>query len=186
MENTFAALRKQMETEDAMREHVIKRSRDALKASKAAIYALHRDDLEEGRRLIGEASTVLQGLFTEVSPALRQQGALSSAVEEYVEAALFLHFLDKQDLLSYSEHPDVLPEEYLGAISDFTGELGRHAVLRAIAKDKERVQKVRELVDMVYGELSQFDFRNSELRRKFDAVKYNLQKIENVLYELSL
>lgn len=36
------------------------------------------------------------------------------------------------------------------------------------------------------GQLLQFDFRNGNLRKKFDALKYTLKKMENTTYELSL
>uniref|UniRef100_K3X419 BED-type domain-containing protein n=1 Tax=Globisporangium ultimum (strain ATCC 200006 / CBS 805.95 / DAOM BR144) TaxID=431595 RepID=K3X419_GLOUD len=39
---------------------------------------------------------------------------------------------------------------------------------------------------LVASSISQFDFRNGPLRKKFDSVKYNLRKLENTLYELSL
>lgn len=32
----------------------------------------------------------------------------------------------------------------------------------------------------------EFDFRNGPLRRKFDGVKYDVRKIDDILYELSL
>ena len=32
----------------------------------------------------------------------------------------------------------------------------------------------------------QFDFRNSELRRRFDGVKYTVRKLENLAYEVDL
>jgi len=48
------------------------------------------------------------------------------------------------------------------------------------------VEKTRDIIENIFGELVQFDFRNSDLRRKYDSVKYNLKKVENLLCELSL
>jgi predicted translin family RNA/ssDNA-binding protein len=80
----------------------------------------------------------------------------------------------------------VEPEEYLLGLCDLTGELVRYAVRKGTAKDKRAVQNARDMVDGINGELLQFDLRNGELRKKYDSVKYNLQKIETVLYDLSL
>ena len=39
---------------------------------------------------------------------------------------------------------------------------------------------------MMYGELLKFDFRDNEVRRKFDAVKYDLRKLEDLVLDLKL
>jgi len=35
-------------------------------------------------------------------------------------------------------------------------------------------------------EMMKFDFKNGQLRRKYDGVKYAVKKCENILYELSI
>ena len=50
----------------------------------------------------------------------------------------------------------------------------------------QAVRLCRDLVDAMMGEMLQFDLRNGALRKKYDALKYTLRKMENVLYELSL
>jgi predicted translin family RNA/ssDNA-binding protein len=179
----LARLREQMDAADARREKLIKESREITKRSKQAIYDLHRGDLAQAKAEITAAEAVIARLRPESANA--QTGAFSGALEEYAEAKLFLHWLEKGDLLP-STQLDVSAEEYLGALSDLTGELGRHAVLRATARDKVTVQHVRDMLDAIHGELMHFDFRNGDLRRKYDAVKYNLQKAEQILYDLSL
>ena len=63
---------------------------------------------------------------------------------------------------------------------DFTGELNRYAVLRATARDLPAVHQCRDVVDQLFGQLMLFEWRNGNLRRKFDAVKYTLKKLEQV------
>ena len=36
------------------------------------------------------------------------------------------------------------------------------------------------------GLFLKFDFRNGNIRKKYDSLKYTLKKLENTLYELSL
>lgn len=43
---------------------------------------------------------------------------------------------------------------------------------------------IREVSTTPFG--MQFDFRNGALRKKFDALKYTLKKMETTLYEQSL
>lgn len=52
----------------------------------------------------------------------------------------------------------------------FTGELNRFAVLRATARDVEGVKRCRDVADALFAQLMLFDWRNGNLRRKFDAV----------------
>jgi len=184
--NDFEKLRGEMESYDEAREKIIKESREILKASKQAIYALHRSDLKEAQALLKTAADVKKRLEQEMreDPTLRT-GGFSGACEEYVEALSFLRFLEKGDLLPYGD-AGVQAEEYLGGLADLTGELGRRAVILATARDKKGVEKIVVFTNTVYGEFVKFDFRNGELRKKYDSIKYNLQKMENVLYDLTL
>lgn len=71
-------------------------------------------------------------------------------------------------------------------IMDFTGELNRHAVLIATKRDICAVQKCRETLDLLNAQLMSFNWRNGNLRRKYDGVKYTLKKLEQIIYELTL
>lgn len=77
-------------------------------------------------------------------------------------------------------------EEYICGVIHFCQELGRYAVGRATVGDADSVVLCRDLVQQVFGQLLEFDFRNGPLRRKYDGVKYVLRRLEDVLYELSL
>ncbi|KAF4029216.1 Translin family [Phytophthora infestans] len=183
----FIDMNQELHEYDEMREKIIKRSREILKSSKQAIFALHRSDTAEALRMLGDAEKVIPELvaLTEKYPSLRD-GALSSSLEEYVEAKCFWYYLDTKRLLPRREVPIVLKNEYLGGVVDFTGELMRYAVVKATAREVDEVKRCKDMVEAISGELIQFDFRNGPLRRKFDSVKYNLRKLENTLYELSL
>lgn len=184
----FDAIRDRMEAYDEARETIIKRSREILKGSKQAISSLQRGDQKKAESLLQEAERVMKELLPETKnhPLLREQGAFSAAMEEYVEAKSFLHFIMNGDLLGFDALPDATDEEYLKGLSDLTGELNRHVVRQATKGDRETVERAHLLVDEIYDQLSKFDFRNSDLRKKYDGIKYNLQKIERVLYDLSL
>jgi len=114
-------------------------------------------------------------------------------MEEYVEARCFYEFEKNKRLPLKKEIEAEIGDEfkmnyntYLGGLSDFTGELVRKAVILATKKRIEEVKKLYETVEEIYGALIEFDFRNGETRKKFDSVKYNLAKLENITYELSL
>jgi translin len=183
----FAVLKKSLESYDAARDIIIKESRDITKLSKQAIYSLHREDPRTARQQLADAEKVIAKLLKEIKadPTLRT-GSFSASLEEYTEARAFLHFLETGKLITCKELKFVEAEEYLLGLCDFTGELMRYAVLRATKRDKKAVEAAREMIDGIYGQFVQFDFRNSELRKKYDSIKYNLQKVENVLYDMAL
>ena len=135
------------------------------------------------------------------------------AMEEYAEAWLFLNFLVRATELGREDSWDtalaprsalaesspagrlVTESEYIGGALDFCGEMNRWAVRRASERDAGRVgtpayaslvSHCRDLAVAVQEELLQFDFRNGELRRKFDALKYTVRNLERVLYDLAL
>uniref|UniRef100_M4BYQ6 Translin n=1 Tax=Hyaloperonospora arabidopsidis (strain Emoy2) TaxID=559515 RepID=M4BYQ6_HYAAE len=167
-----------MHEHDEMREQIIKRSRKILKASTTS--TIHQVYYVTIDQVIPELVALAKR-----HPSLRD-GALAASLEEYVEAKCLGYYLDHQRLLPRRDVPVVQKNEYLGGVIDFTGELMRLAVVKATVRDVEEVKRCKAMVEAISGELIQFDFRNGPLRRKFDSVKYNLRKLENTLYELSL
>jgi len=185
-EKEFEEIKAQFEAFDEKREAIIKESRDILKKSKQAIYSVHRDDIEKAKRLLSEAESVKRKLEKEInSDTSLRTGGFSHALEEYVEAATFLHFLEKGKILTMKSM-GVTPEEYLGGLADLTGELCRRAVIMATKNESEAVKLIHEAVEGIYGQFVKFDFRNGDLRRKYDSIKYNLQKVERILYDLGI
>jgi predicted translin family RNA/ssDNA-binding protein len=183
----FEQLRRELESYDSRRDTIIKESRDITKLSKQAIYSLHRDELDVARKQLIDAEKVINKLLKDIrsDPTLRT-GGFSGSLEEYTEAKAFLNFLESGTLLPKRDLKYVDAEEYLLGLCDLTGELMRYAVIRATKRDKKAVENARAIIDAVWGQLTLFDLRNSELRKKYDSIKYNLQKVENVLYDMAL
>ncbi len=175
-------MRKELEKNYEDREKIIGKSRKILSYSKSSIYSIQRNEIKEAEDLIKKAEKGLLELKKIVGD--NKNGHFSSAMQEYVEAICFLNLVKKNKLISRKEI-DCGVEDYLCGIADTTGELARKAVLLATKKDIKGVKDIRDIVDYIYGEMSKFDLRNSELRRKFDAIKWNLKKIEDLMYDLS-
>lgn len=186
-EDEFSDICEQMKEYDATRESIIKATRDVLKCSKQAIYSLHRSDMVQARKLLQTAEEGAKELLPSVQKdeSLRH-GSFANACEEYVEARTFEYFLNHGKLMTLKELEFVDRSEYLGGLADLTGEVTRYAVIQASKRDVPAVEHCKELVDALYGQLILFDFRNGSLRKKFDSVKWNLKKLETIIYELSL
>jgi len=171
----FSKLKKELEDKDKLREKNIILSRQLTKKSKQAIYLIHRGEGSKAEKLLREVKKSFP----------KNNENMSSSLEEYAEAMLFLHFAKTKKILPY-EKLKVGAENYLGGMADFTGELGRLAVLLGSKKQTKDVELIRDLVDEIFGEFMKIDFRNGELRRKYDAIKWNLSKIEQILYDLKI
>lgn len=186
-EKEFEKLRKEMQDYDSEREKLIKKSRDVLKLSKQIIYSVHRDELEEAAVLIKgiEKEKKKLEVIAGHSPALGFEGSLKVALQEYAEALLYHGFIKEKRLVT-SEELKIKTDHYILGLCDLPGELVRKAVFWAGKGKVEQVVLIKELVDRVYGILLKFDFRDNEIRRKFDSIKYDLRKLEDLVLDLKL
>jgi len=181
------SMQKEMADFDSEREDLIKKSRDLIKLSKQVIYSVHRDDIKDAEKLIKDMNTKLAELnkIAKKDNRLPQEGSYRVAVGEYVEAILYFEFVKNKKIPNRKElKVDTI--HYLLGLCDLTGELVRKAVFLA-GKDKSKdVLVIKDLIDDIYGELLKFNIRDNELRRKFDSVKYDLKKLEDLVLDLKL
>jgi len=184
---SFAAMRKEIEQFDSLREKLIKDSRDVLKLSKAAIYSIHRHNISEASTQLSKAKAAIKKLKSLIKKdsALSGVGAYSEAIEEYVEAACYYGFI-KNNKLPTAKDLGVETAIYLQGVCDLVGELVRKAINSSIKSEYKTALKIKDFVADIYEELMMFDFRNSPVRRKFDSIKYGLDKLENLVIELKL
>lgn len=180
----FSQLQTEILDYDQEREKLIKKSRDVLKLSKQVIYAVHRSELDQAEQLVKEIKRERQELekIAKHSSKMVYEGSYKIAIQEFVEAVLFYEFVKAGKLIHLNE----LAEQFVLGLADLPGELVRRAVYLAGKGDPESVRKIRDEVDMIYGELLKFDFRDNEIRRKVDAVKYDLRKLEDLVLDMKL
>ncbi|MBT3406095.1 hypothetical protein HN419_02905 [Candidatus Woesearchaeota archaeon] len=186
-EKSFTQIQKDMDEFDRKRDDVIKKSRDVVKLSKQLINSVHRDEIHKAEKLKDEIKKALADVveFTKGWPALYYSGSIKVAEQEYVEALAYLEFVKNKRILEYKD-ANVYMENYLLGLCDLTGELVRRAINKAINEQYSESVEIRDVVAMIYENLMQFDFRNGELRRKFDSIKYDLKKLEDLVLELKL
>jgi len=180
----FEKIRQDIQAYDTKREELIKKSRDVLKLSKRLIYAVHRDEMEDAAKLQQDIEREKQALveITKHDTKLLYEGSYKVAIQEYVEAMLYFFFVKDGELIDL----DVTSIHYILGLADLPGELNRRAVYLAGKGKVDEVVKIKDTVDMLYGELLKFDLRENEARRKVDAVKYELRKLEDLVLNLKL
>lgn len=112
---------------------------------------------------------------------------LSFSFGDYVRYKAYIHFLQTGTLIPQSNlKHEFTDEEYLSGVMTMNHDLARYAIGRATERDVASVVMARDLASKVLDHLMTYDFRNGNLRRKYDGVKYAVKTCETVLYELSV
>ena len=177
----FEKLRNEIHKADENRESVIQLSREIINVSKQVIYAAQRNEINEDLvKKIREKVKLLKKIDFCVDTNIS-----SVAFQEYVEAMCFHGFV-KSGKIPSSKDLEVSAEDYLAGICDLTGELVRKAIYDVIHKKYDEALKIKELVHDIYGEFLNLHLRNGELRKKSDSIKWNLKKLEEVMYDIEM
>ena len=177
----FEGIREDLKKFEEERESTILKSRKIIQISKQIIYSVHRDDLKSAKQLTEEIKKEVKGLpdnpyDTDIH---------KTAIQEYVEALCYFEVV-KNNKLPTRKELGVDAECYLLGLCDLSGELVRKAVADVIKKDFEEVKRVKKLVEDIYGEFLKFNLRNGELRKKSGSIKWNLTRLEDIEYSLSM
>lgn len=179
----FAQIKKELEIEEQQRESIIQLSREIINLSKKIIYSLHRNDTKSAAQYVYDIENKKNAL--DKKNIQLDTNINNTAYQEYVEALSYF-YLEKKNQLPTKKTLKVSSELYLMGLCDLTGELIRKAVNEAINKKIIQVIKIKNLVEEIYGEFLKFDLRNSELRKKSDSIKWNLQKLEDLVFQLKI
>ncbi len=181
--NEFRKIRGEMHKIDMEREEVIQTSREIITLSKQIIYAAQRNDLKTASQIIKKIKEKVNKL--KKINIITDININSVAFQEYVEAIAFYEFV-KNNKIPARASLGVSAEDYLSGLCDLTGELVRKAVYDVIHKKFDEAVKIKELVHDIYGEFLKLHLRNGELRKKSDSIKWNLKKLEEVMYDISM
>jgi len=181
----FRNIREELENYDKQREVLIKESRTLLKLSKQMIYSVHRGNLKETKELLNlvKKEKLKLDRITKEPKSLSKEPSYSDALQEYTEALCYYNFVNSKKI-PLRKTLGVNSEDYLMGLCDLTGELARRAVSLATKRKNKEVETIKKLVEEIYGEFLKFNLRNSSLRKKSDSIKWNLKKIEEIMYDL--
>ncbi len=181
----FLRIKKELENYEKQREELIRTSRDILRLSKHAIYSVHNNDMKKAADNLSEAEKLIASTkkICSCDSRLDTLGAVSACMQEYAEAKTYYGFVKHKKIPRQSEL-DVSVEDYLLGLCDLTGELSRRSVVSVINNNFSEVYEIKDVVDRIFGLFMGLTLRNGELRRKSDSIKYNLKKIETVIYDI--
>ncbi|SPO44022.1 related to Translin [Moesziomyces antarcticus] len=80
----------------------------------------------------------------------------------------------------------VATEDYLHGIINMLNELPRLAVNRVTMGDFRTPVRLASFVKQVHAGFQLLNLKNDSLRKRFDGIKYDVKKIEEVVYDISL
>ncbi len=185
-EKELAGMRKELSelAESKIRQSNL--SRELVRKSKELIYSVHRGDMEAAEKHaaeIKEKRGELDGIASD--ERLRRHGSYGVAVQEYVEALTYYGLMTDKKLPT-REDLRADTESYLMGLSDLTGELVRKAVDDMINERYERAVWIKDTVSDIYGGILSLDLEGGEARRKTDQIKYNLNKLEDLVYDAKI
>lgn len=167
------------------RREMIKASGDAQHLSKKAIFAFQRDD-KDGTKVLAEAGKILLELNKKYKgdKDLFGEGSYRAALEEYTEAMIFAQYLSGETI-GKIKGVEIDSDTFIGGLCDVPGELLRYAIKSATARKFDEVKKCYAVAEEIIGEMVDMDLTGYN-RQKFDQAKQALNKLEQVVYEVSL
>ena len=125
----------------------------------------------EGLLLVGDAAKMLGIEHTSYS---------SSDTKEVDDKKPPLHSPERIDVF----HLDL--EDYLAGITQLSNELSRLVVNAVTHGDYERPKRIATFLNNLDAGFRLLNLKNDMLRKKFDSLKYDLKKVEEVVYDLSI
>uniref|UniRef100_A0A914WUU3 Translin n=1 Tax=Plectus sambesii TaxID=2011161 RepID=A0A914WUU3_9BILA len=111
----------------------------------------------------------------------------------------FLYFLEKGELIGRDDaaaqlgvaakrsggfHLDL--EDYLCGLLQLASELSRFAINSVAAGDNARPFQIATFLADMDAKFRLLNLKNDNLRKRFDALKYDVQKVEHVVYDLTI
>ncbi|KAF5304770.1 hypothetical protein FQA39_LY09547 [Lamprigera yunnana] len=113
-----------------------------------------------------------------------------AALTVFLEVGILVSISTVADILGVSTnsseafHLDL--EDYLMGILQLCSELARFAVNAVTSGDYERPMQISKFVGDLNAGFRLLNLKNDALRKRFDALKYDVKKIEEVVYDLSI
>ncbi|XP_069472800.1 translin [Ambystoma mexicanum] len=120
-------------------------------------------------------------------------------LQRLVFLAAFLVYLETEELVTREAVAEVLGiesdrekgfhldiEDYLSGVLTLASELSRLAVNSVTAGDYSRPLRISTFINELDAGFRLLNLKNDSLRKRYDGLKYDVKKIEEVVYDLSI
>ncbi|KAI9199428.1 Translin [Polychytrium aggregatum] len=203
------------EAETAIKDSISQVSKDLERACKSIVAVLNKIHITTTQEVIDDACGKALAQFQDVKTHLGRLAAIVPAnmyfrysglyyfpIQQAVSLAAFVIYLKHERLISVEELEGILGlqlalgkeihefhlnlEDFVSGILSLPAELSRLAVNSVTRGDYSRPLRISKFASEMYSSMQMLNFKNDALRRKFDSVKYDIKKIEEVVYDLSI
>ncbi|KAF8798796.1 Translin [Phlegmacium glaucopus] len=123
----------------------------------------------------------------------------SNSIRTAVFAAALIEYLTSRTLLTlhraaetigikeeWSDRITLPVEDYLHALISLVNELARLAVNAVTLSKFDEPIKISIFVKDIFVGFTMLNLKNDTLRRRYDSLKYDIKKVEEVVYDVSL
>ncbi len=185
LETIAREIRSALDAKNTARDTALMRCRELTRLCALSIRAVHREDYEEGRRLLEEAQKAAFVLQTDLSPfpELLYAGYTQDALKEWVEASIVYAIVTGRPLPGPREL-NVPEAAYLNGLAEAATEL-RRRILDLIRTDRfEEAERLLQAMDEIYEVLITMDYPDAitgNLRRATDVVRGTLERTRGEL-----
>jgi len=122
------------------------------------------------------------------------------AITQIVYITSLIHWIEKKQLITINEIEIVLGlsgksqsnsfcielEDYLLGLCNLPSELSRLCVNSVTAGNYELPVQISAFVSDLYAGFRLLNLKNDNLRKRYDGIKYDMKKIEEVVYDISI
>ncbi|XP_023540864.1 translin [Cucurbita pepo subsp. pepo] len=208
VEKQFVDFRAQLEDSGSLRDRIrsvameIESSTRLMQASLLLVHQsrLAPEVLEKPKVQVGLLKSLYKRLaeILRESPGLyyRYHGDWRSETQTAVSLLAFIHWLETGELLLHPEAEEKLGlnesdftldvEDYLIGICFMSNELPRYVVNQVTVGDYDCPRKVLKFFTDLHAAFRMLNLRNDFLRKKFDGMKYDLRRVEEVYYDVKI
>ncbi|MFH4974621.1 hypothetical protein AB6A40_001330 [Gnathostoma spinigerum] len=210
MDKMFADIKVEADMDYQLRtalQEVTKKLENSAEETHCELLKFHQpsSNEEELGRMRTIADSEIKMMFAKIAEILtshnyyRYHSEFRNAVQHWCFLVSFAYFLDSGLLADRrfiatqlgmeleakdGFHLDL--EDYLFGILKLANELARYSVNVVVKGDYSTPFKIAKFLKNMEAEFRLLNLKNSSLRRVFDALKYDVQKAEQVVYDLSI
>ena len=185
LESIAEWVRKALSAKDEAREKMLPLCRESIRCSGNAIRAIHRQEFDDAKKLVGSAGSILREVekSTGAQPELANTGMVRDAQKEFVEANAVLALVQGNNPPA-PEQLGVDAAPYLNGLGEAAGELRRYLLDSMRKGDLSRGEEILGAMDDIYSLLVTIDYPDAitgGLRRTTDMVRGVLERTRSDL-----
>ncbi|XP_067930418.1 translin-like [Watersipora subatra] len=211
---TFEAFQKDLEDEHEKRDAIrtiVKELDQAARQMSTVLQMVHKPGgLQKVPQLTEQVQKIIQNEVQELHSKLvatvpsaefyRYHDQWKFTMQRLVFTVSFIEFLSSQRLLLWQEAAAALflttdrsedklyldLEDYLHGLISLSNELSRLAVNSVTSADYAKPLQIASFMGDLESGFRLLNLKNDSLRKRFDSIKYDLKKVEEVVYDISI